>query len=75
MNEEMESELNKTDSRPDNLVVSEDASVDKAVPIYIRKERNTKAYKETMSKYIGTLTLMKLEQNVVQQNGGQSMKL
>ena len=37
MNEEMETELKKTDSRPDNLVVSEDASVDEAVPIDTRK--------------------------------------
>ena len=37
MNEEMEAELMKTDSRPDNLAVSEDESVDEAVPIYIRK--------------------------------------
>ena len=37
MNEEMEDELIKTDSRPDNLAVSEDSSVDEAVPIDIRK--------------------------------------
>ena len=37
MNEEMEAELMKTDSRPDNLAISEDASVDEAVRIYIRK--------------------------------------
>ena len=48
----MEAELIKTDSRPDNLAVSEDASVDEAVPINIRKERNTEAYKETTSKDI-----------------------
>ena len=35
------------DSRPENLAVSEDESVDEAVPIDIRKERNTIAYKET----------------------------
>ena len=29
----MEDELTKTDSRPDNLAVSEDESVDEAVPI------------------------------------------
>ena len=52
MNEEMEAKQNKTDSRPDNLEVSEDASVDEAVPIDIRKEQNTKAYKKTMSKDI-----------------------
>ena len=49
MNEEMEAELMKTDSRPENLAVSENESVDEAVPIDIRKERDTKAYKETTS--------------------------
>ena len=37
MNEEMKAELTKTYSRPDNLAVSEDASVDEAFPIDIRK--------------------------------------
>ena len=37
MNKEMEAELTKMDSRPDNLAVSEDASFDEAVPIDIRK--------------------------------------
>ena len=45
MNEEMEAEIIKTDSRPENLAVSENASVDEAVPIDIRKEQKTKAYK------------------------------
>ena len=48
----MEAELTKMDSRPYNLAVSEDASVDEAVPIDIRKEQVTEAYKETMSKEI-----------------------
>ena len=48
----MEAEPTKMNSRPENLQVSEYASVDEDVPIDIRKERNTKAYKETMSKYI-----------------------
>ena len=52
MNEEMEAELNKMDSRPDNLAVSEDASVDKDVPIDIRKEQDIEAYKEKTSKDI-----------------------
>ena len=34
------------------MAVSEDATVDEAIPIDIRKERNTKAYKETMRKDI-----------------------
>ena len=37
MNEEMESELNKMDSRPENLAVSEDADVDEAIPIDLLK--------------------------------------
>ena len=39
MNEEMEAEVMKMDSIPDNLVVSEGESVDEAVPIDIIKER------------------------------------
>ena len=71
----MEAELTETDSRPGNLEISEDASVDESIPIDIRKERNTKSYKATMSKDIETLTLIKLEQNYIQINGGQSMRL
>ena len=37
MNEEMEAELMKMDSIPDNLAVSEDESFDEAVPLDIRK--------------------------------------
>ena len=37
MYEEMEAGMTKTDSGPNNLAVSEDASVDEAVPIDIRK--------------------------------------
>ena len=37
MNKDMEAELTKTYSRPENLAVSEDASVDETVPIYIIK--------------------------------------
>ena len=51
----MEAELMKMDSRPENLSVSEDESVDEAVPISIRKERNKKAYKDTMSQDINNI--------------------
>ena len=44
----MEDELTEMDSIPDHLTVSEDESVDEAVHMHIRKERKTKAYKETM---------------------------
>ena len=52
MNEEMEAELTETDSIPDHLAVSEDEGADESVPIHIRKERNTKVYKEKMIQYI-----------------------
>ena len=32
------------DSKTDNLAVTEEADVDEGIPIYIRKERNTKEY-------------------------------
>ena len=43
------------DTITDHLAVSEDESVDKAVPIDIRKERKTKEYKETMSQDINNI--------------------
>ena len=55
MNKKMEAEHNEMDSRPDNLVVSEDVSVDEAITIDFRKEQGTEAYKETMSKYIDNI--------------------
>ena len=47
--------MNKMDLTPENLVDSEDESVYEAIPIRIRKERTTKAYKEKMSQDIETI--------------------
>ena len=55
INEEMEAEMTKMELTPDNLVYSEDEGVDEAIPINIRKEGMTKAYKETMSQDIETI--------------------
>ena len=55
MNDEMEAEINKMDVTPGNRADSEDNCVDKPIPIQIRKERTTKAYKETMNKDIETI--------------------
>ena len=52
MNEEMEAELIKKDSRPDHLEDSKDEGADEEIPIHIRKERTKKSYKETMSQDI-----------------------
>ena len=51
----MEAELTEMDSRTDNLAVSEDATVDEAIQIDLRKEQITEAYKETMSKDINNI--------------------
>ena len=45
----------KMDSIPKHLAVSEDESVDKAVPIDIRKERKIKAYKDTTRQDINNM--------------------
>ena len=55
MNEEMENELtglSEMDSETDHLAVTEETNVDESIPIYLKKERNTQAYKYKMSIYI-----------------------
>ena len=47
--------MTKMDLTPDHLADSEDEGVDEAIPIHIRKERTTKAYKETMNQDIETI--------------------
>ena len=55
MNEEMEAEMTKMDLTPDHLADPEDEGADEVIPIHIRKERMTKAYKEKMSQDIETI--------------------
>ena len=55
MNEKMEAEMTEMDSRPENLAVSEDASVDEDILIDLIKEQGTEAYKEKMNKYIDNI--------------------
>ena len=55
MNDEMEAEMNEMDVTPGKKADSEDKSVHKAIPTQIRKERATKAYKETMNQDIETI--------------------
>ena len=45
MNEAMESELTEMDPRNENVAVTEEANVDESIPIYLRKEKSTEAYK------------------------------
>ena len=55
MNKKMEAELTGMDSRTDNLAVSEEANVDEATPIDLKKEQRTEAHKEKMSKYVNNI--------------------
>ena len=51
MNEEMEdelTELSEINSKTDYLAVTEEENIDEVIPIDLRKERNTKAYKQKM---------------------------
>ena len=41
-------ELSGVDSQNDNLVVTEEADVDEAIPIYLIKNPNKQAYKKTI---------------------------
>ena len=70
MNEAMEAELTEMDSRTDRLAVTEEANVDEAIPIYLRKEKNTEAYKETMSKDIENIETYETTTKVNTKNGG-----
>ena len=55
MIEKIEAELTQIDSSTDNLAVSEEANVDEAIQIDLRKEQITEAYKETMGKDIDNI--------------------
>ena len=61
MIEEMKSEM---DSKTDNLAVTEEAYADESIPIYLKKERNTQAYKETMDIDIDKINTYELRNKV-----------
>ena len=64
----MEAELTEMDSRPENLVVSEDASVDETITIDLRKEQRTEVYKETTSKDIDNTETYETRKNLIKLN-------
>ena len=64
----MEAEQTEMDSRPENLVVSEDASVDETITIDLRKEQRTEVYKETTSKDIDTTETYETRKNLIKLN-------
>ena len=54
-------ELSEMDSKTDHLAVTEETNVDESIPIYLKKERNTQAYKYTMDINIEKLAHLKIE--------------
>ena len=70
----MEAELTEMDSRTENLAVTEEANVDEAIPIGLRKERSTESYKETMNIDIENIDTFETRTTVNTKNGDQSMK-
>ena len=71
----METEPTEMDSGTDNLAVSEEANVDLSIPIHLRKEKSTEAYKETMNQYIETIEKYENRRLVNIKNGDQYMRL
>ena len=60
----MEAELTEASEinpKTDNLAVTEEADVDEAIPIYLRKELKTQANRKTMKIDIEKLTHLKRE--------------
>ena len=49
------------DSKTDNLEVTEEANVDEAISIYLLKEQDTQAYKDTLDIDIEKLTHLSYE--------------
>ena len=47
--------LHYMDSKTDNLAVTEEANVDESIPIYLKNEQSTEAYKETIIKDIESI--------------------
>ena len=63
-NEEMEAELTQMDSKTDHLAVTEEANIDKVIPIDLRKERSILAYKETSGMDIENIAIFKIRNKV-----------
>ena len=66
MNENMEAEMKEMDVKQGKNAYSEDDNFDEAIPIQIRKERTTEAYKEKMSEDIETIDKNENRRIVVQ---------
>ena len=62
----MEAEMKEMDEKLGKHAFSEDNNVDEEIPIQIRKERTTEAYKEKMNKDIETIEKNENSKKIVQ---------
>ena len=67
--------MNEMDVKHGNKDYSEDANVDEAIQIQIRKERTTEAYKEKMNQDIDTIDKYEDRRVIQKHNGDQYMRL
>ena len=72
----METEMKEMDEKLGKNAFSEDDNFDEAIPIQIRKERTTEAYKEKMDEDIETIDNNENSKKIVEKlNGDQYMRL
>ena len=72
----MEAEMKEMDEKLGKYAFSEDDNFDEAIPIQIKKERTTEAYKEKMNEYIETMDKNQNSKQIIQKlNGDQYMRL
>ena len=62
----MEAEMKEMDDKQGKKAYSEDANVDEAIPIQIRKEITTEAYKEKINQDIETIVKYENREKIVQ---------
>ena len=64
MSEKLEAELTEMDSKTDHHMLTEESNVDEAIPIGLRKEQITQAYKYTMSMDIDNIDMFETRNKV-----------
>ena len=76
INENMETEMKEMNEKLVENPFKDDENFDEAIPIQIRKERTTEAYKDNMNKYIETVEKTRIVNlSFKKLNGEQYMRL
>ena len=72
----MENEMKRMNEKIVENLFKDDDNFDEAIPIQIRKERTTEAYKDNINKYIETAEKNEKSKQIFQKlNGEQYMRL